>query len=146
MMETPNATKHRGFPSTASAFGLMILTLWGCNPGVKLVPVSGRVLLDGRPLGSGSVMLQPKVGPAARSQIGADGTFELGTYNPRDGVRPGPAAVRVTSVAAVQVAPDQEQPAGKSLIPLRYADFATSGITVEVVDGMQPVEIELSSR
>lgn len=140
------ATQQRCFLSTASALGLMVLALGGCGPGVTLVPVRGRVLLDGQPLAAGSVMLQPKIGPAARGQIGPDGSFELGTYQPGDGVRPGPAAGRVTSVAAAQAAPDQEQPAGKSLIPLRYADFATSGITVDVAAGMQPVEIELSSK
>lgn len=125
---------------------LLLIALAGCGPGVQLVPVRGRVLLDGKPLSSGSVMFQPRVGPAARGQIGADGSFDLGTYQPRDGVRPGTAAVRVTSVAPVQAAPGQEQPPARSLIPQHYADFATSGITIEVAAGMQPVDIELSSQ
>lgn len=118
----------------------------GCGPRVTMVPVRGRVTVDGKPLGAGSVMFQPQIGPAARGQIGPDGSFELGTDRPGDGVRAGPAAVRVTSVAAAAAVAGQEQPAGKSTIPMRYADFTTSGITVTVAPGMEPVEIELSSK
>lgn len=126
--------------------GLLLAAVGGCGPRATLVPVRGRVVVDGKPLANGSVMFQPTVGPAARGQIGADGGFELGTYRDGDGVRPGQATVRVTSVVQVDVAPDQERPPGKSIIPLRYADFGTSGITVDVAAGMQPVTIELSSK
>lgn len=148
MIATPRRPTTSPLKFAAPGFSalLLLIALGGCGPGVKLVPVRGRVLVDGKPLSSGSVMLQPKAGPAARGQIGADGAFELGTYQPGDGVRPGLAAVRVTSVASVQATPDQEQPPGKSLIPQRYADFATSGLTVDVAAGMQPVDIELSSH
>lgn len=118
----------------------------GCGPRVTMVPVRGRVTVDGKPLGAGSVMFQPQAGPAARGQINADGSFELGTHHPGDGVRAGPAAVRVTSVAAVKAVAGEEAPSGRSMIPMRYADFTTSGITVTVTPGMEPVEIELSSK
>lgn len=125
---------------------IVIMALGGCGPRIEMATVRGRVLVDGKPLGSGSVMVQPKVGPAARGQIGADGSFELSTYRPGDGVRLGPAAVRVTSVARVVAAADQEQTTGQSLIPMRYADFTTSGISIDVTAGMEPVEITLTGK
>lgn len=145
MPATP-PTKIRRFAALLVGVAAIALVCGGCGQRVTMVPVRGRVTVDGKPLGSGSVMFQPQAGPAARGQIGPDGSFELGTHHPGDGVRAGPAAVRVTSVAAVKVVAGEEQPAGRSVIPMRYADFTTSGITVTVAPGMEPVEIELSSK
>lgn len=91
-------------------------------------------------------MLQPAAGPAARGRIDTEGQFKVGTYRPGDGVIPGPAVVRVVSFEETATSPDEEPTFGRSRIPERYNDFLTSGIVVDVVAGMGPVTIELTSR
>ena len=120
----------------------------GCGRRVELVPLQGQVMLDGRPLTGGSIMLQPPAGPAARGRIDGAGKFRLGTYRPGDGVIPGRAAVRVAwfdKSSGGNGGGDEEITPGTSRIPERYTDFCTSGITVDVVAGMSPVMIELST-
>jgi len=102
-------------------------------------------MLDGRPLPHGSVMFRPAVGPPAKGLIGTDGRFDLTTYQPGDGVRPGPAAIRVVCSEPNQLV-DGELVRGASLIPERYGDFSASGITIEVAPGMAPVELKLTTK
>lgn len=123
----------------------VLAAAFGCGRRVTVVPVEGQVLLDGRPLAGGSIMLQPTAGPAARGRLDAEGRFRMGTYRPGDGVIPGLAAVRVASFEETTAGPDEEPARGRSRIPERYNDFLTSRVTVEVVAGMGPVTIELTS-
>lgn len=134
------------FAGVRHALPLLALLVAGCGRRVELVPVEGQVTLDGRPLSAGSIMLQPVAGPAARGRIDGEGRFRMGTYRRGDGVIAGRAAVRVASFEnSASTAPGAEPTLGKSLLPERYADFGTSGITVEVTRGMGPVTVELSS-
>jgi hypothetical protein len=128
-------------------FGMAICCLLaaGCGRGVSLVPVAGRVTLDGSPLETGAVMIQPKAGPAAQAKIAADGTFRLGTFKPGDGAIPGAATVRVTCRKEL-TQPGVETAYGPSMIPEKYTQFDTSGITVDITDGMPPLEVLLLSR
>lgn len=121
----------------------------GCGRRTTLVPVSGCVTLDGRPLEFGSVMIQPSAGPAARGTIRADGSFTVGTFAPGDGAIVGPATVRVACYELQRPgapAPPGEPSLGRSLIPEKYTGFETSGITVTVAKGMAPLEIALTSK
>jgi hypothetical protein len=114
----------------------------GCGRRIALVPAEGRVTLDGKPLEFGAVMVQPAAGPAAQGKINSDGTFRLGTFAPDDGAIPGPATVRVMCRKDI-TQPGGERAYGPSLVPDRYTRFDTSGLTVEIKAGMQPLEIPL---
>lgn len=125
-----------------------LIGLSGCGRRPALAPVSGRVTLDGKPLEFGSVMIQPAAGPAARGTIQADGSFTVGTFTPGDGAIVGPATVRVACYEQQRPGgppPQGELALGKSLIPEKYTQFETSGITATVAAGMAPLEIGLSS-
>jgi hypothetical protein len=117
----------------------------GCNRGPTLVPASGRVTFNGKPLDAGAIMVQPIAGPAAQAKIGPDGTFQLGTFKPGDGAIVGMATVRVFCRKDI-TPPGGEQAWGPSLIPERYNRFDTSGLTVDIKAGMPPLEISLSSK
>ncbi len=117
----------------------------GCGRRVTLVPVTGRVTLDGKPLEFGAVMVQPQAGPAAQAKIAADGSFRLGTFAADDGAIPGPATVRVICRKDV-TPPGGERAFGPSLIPEKYGRFDTSGITVDIEAGMPPIDIPLSRK
>lgn len=121
----------------------------GCGRRPPLAPVSGRVTLDGKPLEFGSVMIQPSAGPAARGTIRPDGGFTVGTFAPGDGAIVGPATVRVACYEQQRPgtpAQPGEPTLGKSLIPEKYTQFETSGITATVALGMAPLEIDLTSK
>ncbi len=133
---------------TAMLVGCLTVPV-GCGRRPTLVPVSGRVTLDGRQLEFGSVMIQPAAGPAARSTIGPNGSFTAGTFKPGDGVIVGSATVRVACYEQQRPGAkpsDGELALGKSLIPEKYTQFETSGITVAVEPRMPPLEIELSAE
>src|SRR5438045_7936151 len=73
----------------------MLVVLAGCNRGPKMVPVTGKVIYNGRPLEFGVVMFQPPSGQPAQGKIQPDGTFNLSTYRLNDGVVLGKHKVRI---------------------------------------------------
>jgi hypothetical protein len=125
----------------------------GCRERSEIAPFHGQVLLDGKPLEFGSVMLQPvEGGEPSRAQIQPDGTFTMQTRGLGDGARVGLNRVRVTCFAGQKpggaaTAADGELLLGGSLIPTRYNSFGSSGLSVEVLpDGNEPYLIELSKN
>ncbi len=133
----------------ASAMSLLL----GCDSGPVMVPVTGSVVYKGKTLEYGSVMFQP-VGVEgalpARGKIASDGTFELYTTKPGDGVMVGKSQVRVTAFAAQREEAagnqHQEMALGKSAIPRRFQNFGTSGIVIDVAPGMDlPITIDLDA-
>src|SRR4051812_7524495 len=73
----------------------MLMT--GCNSGPELIPMSGQVKIDGKPLEMGAVVVwiqnyRPSYGP-----IGKDGRFSLMTHKPGDGCPKGEHRVTITS-------------------------------------------------
>jgi hypothetical protein len=56
----------------------------------KVVPVSGKVLLDGQPKGGVTITLHPETGTATMDTVTkSDGTYCWQTYEQCDGVAPG---------------------------------------------------------
>ena len=127
---------------------LITFSTLGCGPsGPKLVPASGVVLYEGKPLDSGSVMFQPAKGPASRAKIQSDGTFVMSTRSEGDGATIGPQAVRVSKREKSSVSNGGETVLGKSMIPEAYSNFKTSGITVDIpAEGDDSIVIELGKK
>lgn len=98
------------------------------------VPVRGQVFYKDKPLGQGVVMFQPTNGPPARGTIQPDGTFELETPGKGSGARVGTNRVRI-SAREMPKDPGGEIGLGRLLIPARYNDITTSGLTAEVKAG-----------
>jgi hypothetical protein len=103
----------------------------GCRDrGIDLptILVSGTVQYNGKPLGFGKVIFFHPSGHARGADIATDGTFALNAYQGENRVavecveadRPG-------STKARSRAGDD-----KSLIPNRYTNYSTSGLTFEV--------------
>lgn len=119
---------HRGI--AAALLAMIVFT--GCGKtGASVAPVAGKVLIDGQPLASGSVNTLPAGGRGAHGTIQPDGSFSLGTNGPDDGALIG--MHRVAVVAYAQSADNgPESPRGKSLVPQRYTNAETSGLTIDV--------------
>jgi hypothetical protein len=120
----------------------------GCGPQRELIPVQGRVLLDGQPLAFGSVSFQSESGQPATAAIGPDGSFTLSMFGEGPGAVPGRNRVLVTCYDGQRQAAadrDQEPGLGKLLIPERYTAYETSGLVIDVQRGMElPVVLNLS--
>lgn len=134
--------------------GMMGLgSLAGCGRGgaklPPLAPVSGKVTLDRNPLPRGVVQFIPDEskgtkGPPAVGTIGSDGRFTLTTAGARGAVI-GHHKVRIESRRRAK-RPEEEgtQP---SLIPEKYGNPDTSGLSFEVKAGQNnEFNIELHSR
>jgi hypothetical protein len=97
----------------------------GCSKSPhELAPVAGRVVIDGQPFTQGKVMFAPiaagesrESGRAAFGRLGADGSFQLGTYEDGDG-----AVVGEHWVTVIQITPkDAPKPAAGPLAFTRVA-------------------------
>lgn len=118
--------------------------------------VRGRVTFDGRPLEGAAVLFVPEAGGApGRGATGPDGSFTLSTFASGDGALIGRHRVAVVKDEMTGIKADAgglSGPAGpdgpkvKRLVPARYADPATSGLTADVAAGETAVELEIESR
>ena len=109
-----------------SALALLLAGCGGSRP--QCVPVTGKVLIDGKPLAAGVVRVVPGKHRPATGQIQKDGTFRLTTFVDGDGCVTGTHAVEVIDFE--QLSPTEK----RWLVPKKYAQAATSGLTV-TVDG-----------
>ena len=111
----------------------------GCDRGPKVVPVSGQVLIDGRPLTKGFVRVVPAGYRAATGETGPDGRFTLTTTAAGDGCAVGthPAAVIGNETLV-------GQNAQRWHAPKKYLDPATSGLAVTVDGPTDALTIELT--
>lgn len=126
------------FPLEFCFLLLGILPLLGCDWGPKIVPVSGQVVIDGKPLQKGFVRFIPDNARAASSEIDSNGKFTLTTVNHNDGCVVGTHKVEIIS----KEFPSQTQT--RWLIPRKYADLATSGLEITVERPQTDLKIELS--
>lgn len=123
----------------------------GCGGGPNLATVRGVVLLDDKPLSTGTVNFIPADGgPAASGEISADGSFELQTKDVGRGALVGKHRVAVVAFKSATWPPNYDQTDGQqdsgALVPAHYGIADSSGISFEVEPGQNEFTIELSSN
>jgi hypothetical protein len=136
---------------------LIVAALAGCgrrDPDV--VPVRGKVLLDGKPLPLKNVGFVPVAGSASHggfARTREDGSFELravvpGALKILKGARPGAYAVVVSEPDfAADVEPGQPVPKGSGIpVPAIYQDAAKTPLQAEVGGDGREFVFELSSK
>jgi len=136
----------------------------GCGGGgerLPTVPASGIVTLQGAPVEGAHVALAPQDATGGRSafaQTDAQGHFQLMTLKPQDGALPGSYRVKISkevseggmSVEEAQAYFEKHgQPPPeakvKDLLPAKYKDFDTSGLTADVTqDGPNEFKFDLT--
>jgi hypothetical protein len=83
------------FAYSSALATIIVGSCWGCGSGSAvpptLIPVKGKVTYKGQPVTKGVVRFEPDggFGRMATGQLQSDGTFELSTLKPGDGVVPG---------------------------------------------------------
>jgi hypothetical protein len=143
---------------SAVCVGLMVLALSGCGGSNRpaTLPVRGIVLLDNEPVAGAAVMFHPVGGGRpAEGVTGADGRFELKTFEEGDGALPGEHQVTVTKMEVEGITGTADGLSGpidpakiKEIwhVPQRYAAVATSQLTSKVEKGMDEVKLELQGK
>jgi hypothetical protein len=127
--------------SSASLFAACILCLIviGCRDGRPgRVPVGGTVLIDGKPLTSGSIMFIAQGLRPAGSALDQSGRFKLSCYERGDGAVPATYRVKVRGIEPVN------ERSNRWLAPKKYADERSSGIEVKVTEPVDDLKIELT--
>jgi hypothetical protein len=123
---------------SACLLAVLAVSLSGCDSfGLgRIVPVKGQVTLDGKPLTTGSLVFKPDAAKGNQSKfepassIGADGSYSLFTKE-KEGAPLGWYNVGIVAQEAAN--PADPYAAMKPLVPARYNDAETSGVSVEVV-------------
>jgi hypothetical protein len=149
-------------PSSAAIWmSAIALALAGCqgNGRIATVPVTGTVTVDGKPLEQGTITFETPGKRPASGEIKAGNIVNVMTYVASDGVPTGNHTIAITATAAsaaAAVPKDPGQPmvvdanymgVGQSLIPARYNNPATSGLTAEIKStGKNSLQLELQSK
>ena len=146
---------------------VLTVTLIGCGR-VQYVPVEGRVTLDGSPVAGASVTFVPSAGGRPGGAITDEsGRFVIWEAGMKQGLTQGNYKVSVFKVIwkAVKTVPlpepgpppghgsprTVEQPLGEReieryVVPQRYADPDTSGLTVAVTAEAKDLNLELVTK
>src|SRR5437764_1356216 len=145
MRRSPHAhdSSFPSFPSVrpSAVVCCVLVAVTGCGAGLQ--PVRGTVKLpDGKPAAGSQVVFEgglegKKV--SARGDVQSDGSFELSTYKPGDGVPPGKYKVQVNPPPMVNA-----EAAYVSPFNAKYSNFETSGLEFEVKSGQRsefPIQV-----
>jgi len=113
--------------------GLLLLSLsGGCNQRPPTYEVHGMVVFpDGKPLTSGTVefeALHQKKPITASGEIAANGTFQLGTFEPNDGAIVGEHRVAVISDFEIGTGIERPDELPPERLHAKFRDFKSSGL------------------
>lgn len=111
----------------------------GCGDGrPERVPISGQVLIDGKPLELGRVLVHVENHRPATGKVGPDGRFELSTYVKGDGCVLGTHQVTVNGGEVINANTIRWH------APPKYDSKNTSGLVIDVEEANEPKVIELT--
>lgn len=118
---------------------LLILFGIGCGDGRPTrFPVSGQVLIDGEPLTYGYIRFVSTGARPAGGYLDEQGKFTLSCYEKNDGIIPGMYQVEVDSSEGISSTKI------KWHAPKKYCNYTRSGITQEITEPTDALEINLT--
>ncbi|WP_417381247.1 carboxypeptidase-like regulatory domain-containing protein [Gimesia sp.] len=149
---------------SALALFFPLFFLLGCGSTEDKRPqrtaVSGIVTFDGEPIEGASITFRPveESGQTANGRSNEEGQFQMGTFEGTDGVVAGDYIVmisKIKSTSSPEVLPEddpnydpdpQPEPPPENLLPEKYSNAETSGLTVTVLKGeaITDLKFELS--
>lgn len=100
--------------------------------------MAGRVVIDGRPLEQGNVRVHPPGDRAATGKLGPNGQFTLSTYELGDGCVVGNHPVSINAMEVVNSTTLRWH------TPKEYRESATSGLSIDVTEPTNDLEIQLT--
>lgn len=146
-----------------------LLLAVGCGSGDRgLVPVEGQVTIDGKPITSGRIEFFPESGRPAIGNIDSEGRYQLQTYEPGDGAKPGNYRVAITSQLIPEEVPQYnsledemrgnvseaakaQRSVGSSsrmtwVVPKRYSNRTSSDLNAVVSKDAKNVDFQLTTK
>lgn len=118
---------------------LSLLLLVGCGDGRPLrEPISGRVLIDGKPLTVGFIRVIPSNDRVATGAIDEQGRFQLTTFESGDGCVLGTHPVEIIAFEPI----DDDHV--RWIAPPKYRRKATSGLNITIDGPNDDLTIELT--
>jgi len=112
--------------SAALLVALALVTNTGCKRAANLVPLEGRVTLDGKPLANATVLLSPTRGNGPGPFTGttsSDGRFSVGPVGREGmGAAPDDYMLMITTVKPDPNSIDGASPSQKEIVPKKYRD------------------------
>lgn len=120
----------------AAAIVALALVFTGCNQGPKLVPIEGRVTLDGQPVAFGDIRVIPTSGRPAYATLDEQGHFKLFT-DEQEGCALGNHIVTLNSARSIS---DTDI---RRFAPAKYDAGHTSDARLDVTGPKKDVVIEL---
>lgn len=138
---------------TLSACAVLIACAGCGRPRHPVVPVSGTVVLDGRPLAGGVINFQPIVtgtavnaGPGSTARIDAEGRFSLATIRGEPGAVVGNHRVKIYSFSPESpVIQDGAPRAERERVPERY-NYRSDVVFEVPPSGTAEADFSISSR
>lgn len=130
---------------------LVLATVAGCGDGRTIVPVSGRVTLEGTPVGQGKITFMPTgsnedspLRPAS-SALDREGRYQLSTFGSNDGAMPGEYNVVIISLSG---GPTISNPTAPEVwaIPEHYGRVGQSGLSATVLDQRSPMTFDFDLK
>ncbi|WP_425616841.1 carboxypeptidase-like regulatory domain-containing protein [Anatilimnocola sp. NA78] len=133
-----------------SLLSLLVVGVGGCsNEGTgnhpRVVKATGIVRYQGQPVADADVTFNnPNAGQTGTAKTDSAGRFALSTFGKADGVVPGPQLVAIRRVDVIDNTPPgvdvsaggaSVPPTIRWLVPEKYSNIKTSGLSVEVKDG-----------
>jgi hypothetical protein len=160
-------------PLAAALLLACSITLHGCSKSDRpdIAAASGRVTLNGAPVAGATVSFQPVAGGRPCSGVtNAQGIYQITSYDANDGAPVGEHRVAIIKIAGegatkpAEAAPAEDpsmalsditgpgdagnspkQPETTYLVPQKYSDPATSGLTAKVPpEGSDQLNFELT--
>lgn len=142
------------------AFAFSVIAVIGCGGGgskedlVDVVPVSGKVTLNGEPLKRASVTFMPEgvgKGSPCYGVTGDDGTYTLKTLDGRDGCPTGPSKVVISKYAKADGSPLGDDPGdaaaeGVEHLPPQYSSGDHTQLTADVPEGGDTFDFDLEDK
>ena len=123
-----------------------LLLFLGCGDTLEIVPVTGRVTLNGSGWGRSGMIYFAPLEPApgfprmpGMGDVDTDGNFRVTTQPDREGLVPGTYRV---SLEIWEVPPTMGGPPPKSYLPKQYQTASTSGLELVVpADATDAIEV-----
>ncbi len=137
-MQVTETRMHLNTPKLVIALSCTLVAT-GCSDGLpQRVPVSGKVLIDGKPVTAGSIRFVPEGARPSSADLDSEGRFQLYCFDGEDGAVIGTHRVQV---AAREITGDESV---RWLAPQKYSDHRASGIVVEITEPVDDLVIELT--
>lgn len=116
----------------------------GCSSS-GMVPLEGKVTLDGKPLPTGVVTFHnTQDGPSGYGQVQPDGNYAARTGT-QTGLKPGDYTVTVSAHESSAASTGFVEVTPRAITPARYASAETSGLRYHVTESGGTYDIQLTT-